>query len=418
MRFVEGIELSGLASVLAVGIALLYAARVLRGSAGADDASGGMLRFTGQVLLAVGLLGGSFVVAGELGFFAWLIVMGIWIRAAVHYRAVQRQNLFSALTLAVDSGMPLGPIVAALAREQDGALAQNAQQLAARLDQGVPLADALRESRHMLPREALMAASVGFETGDLNSSLRAIIHANQFDRSALQPVITRSLYLVLIVAYTVFLVSFMEIKIAPSYQKIFSDFSSSTPPIFSIVVQGAAAVAGLGVLLPLVLVGVLVWNWLQWRGTLMPRLPGLRRIIRWVDMAPVLRLLAVAVERERSLVRVLLSIARHHPKHSMRTRVRQVVAEIDNGHGWQESLRRRRLIRPAEEAVLKAAQHTGNLPWALEEMAEAFERRAALRLRAISQMALPLAMIPIGLFIALVGVAYFSPIAKLIQDLS
>ena len=46
------------------------------------------------------------------------------------------------------------------------------------------------------------------------------------------------------------------------------------------------------------------------------------------------------------------------------------------------------------------------------------ERKAALRLRALAQIVLPLVMLPIGVLVAVVSTAHFSPIMKLITDLS
>src|ERR1041384_4212492 len=118
MNFTESTQVTGVASVLVLSGSLLAMARVMRLIGGATDAGQRVLRHTGYVLLAVGLLGAWVLIGGGFGLFAWLLTMGIWIRGAMHYRALQRRNLFSALVLGVQRQMPLSPVARAVAAEQ------------------------------------------------------------------------------------------------------------------------------------------------------------------------------------------------------------------------------------------------------------------------------------------------------------
>jgi type II secretory pathway component PulF len=158
--------------------------------------------------------------------------------------------------------------------------------------------------------------------------------------------------------------------------------------------------------------------WLQWRGTLRPRLPILRRIVTWVDMGPVLRVIALAVRHDRPLPNVLVTISRLHPKRSMRSRMRRVVRDLNDGMAWQGSLRRKRLIDATDEAILTSASRSGNLEWALTQMADGYERRANYRLQALSQTVVPLLIVPLGLGTAAIAISYFAPLTVLIRSLS
>ncbi len=418
MTYQNVAELSGVASVLVAGASLLCVVAVLRAAHVEAGAAIAIVRYTAYMLVAIGLLGASFLSAGELGFLLWLVAMGIWIRAAMHYRAVQRRNLFSALALAVERQMPLAPMALAVAAEQEGGFSERVRMLATRLEHGTPLPQALRQSRGIFPPEAILAASVGFETGDLRGALQATTYATEFDRSTLQPIMARVSYMMVIIVSLIGILTFLEIKVAPSYVKIFDDFGSPLPASFGFLIHAANILAPLSFLVPLALVilGILVW--LQWRGTIYPILPGLRRIVNWVDMAPVLRVLALAARRNRPLVGVLRATTQHYPKWSVRSRMWHVLGDLDNGLSWQDSLRSRGLMRRQDAAILSAAERSGNLSWALTEMAEGFERKAALRLRGLAQVVLPLVMLPIGVLVALVAVAHFTPIVKLITDMS
>ena len=94
------------------------------------------------------------------------------------------------------------------------------------------------------------------------------------------------------------------------------------------------------------------------------------------------------------------------------------MTEIKEGCAWQSSLQIERLIGPADRAILAAAQRSGNLSWALDEMADSYQRKANYRLQALGQVVLPLLMLPLGLLVCVLAVAYFAPLTKLIEDLS
>jgi type II secretory pathway component PulF len=416
--FADSIQLSGLASVFVVGVSLLAAAHVLKTMAGEADASRRLLRYTGFVLIAVGLLGSCLMAGGFWGLVALLIAMGVWWRGATHYRAAQKRNLFSALALAVEKQMPLAPMALAFAHEQEGGFADRAYALAQKLEAGASLSDAIVRSSRTLPPEAALAAHVAAESGDLPGAFSATTYNSVFDRTLLRPVMLRLIYV--FPAMLIFL-AYMKIKIEPSMAAIFRDFDTDLP-LLTRGVMGLTGTAGTMIttffLLMVAMIVLTVLAWLQWRGTLQPRLPGLKRTINWVDMGAVLRVLALAARSNRPLPNVLHAISRFHPKRSIRNRMRWVVRDTNNGRPWQESLQRQRLLGATDAALLAAAQRSGNLSWALGEMAESFERRATHRLQALAQIVLPVMLLPVGICVLLLAVAYFSPLTLLIENLS
>ncbi len=367
-------------------------------------------------------------------------------RAAIRYRAVQKRSLFSALALAVQKQMPLVPMALAFADEQEGSFALRARELAELLEHGVSLPESLRRLPGTLPPESALAASIGMESGDLAGALHATTYGSVFDRTLVQAVVARGLYLILVVMFLVTVLSFMQIKILPAWIKIYDDFGTVFPqgplaangpldgqwaeaivddlafgwlPTAPVMTAKIAVYMILATMMATLVVSwILLYVWLQWRGTLVPRMPGLRRIIRWVDMGPVLRVLALATRLGRPLPGMIYAIAKFHPKRYVRNRMWAVMRDIDSGQAWQESLRRRRLIGATDAAILSAAERSGNLNWALGQMAESFERKAGYRLQAQSQLVAPLLILPLGILIALVAVSYFIPLSMLIRSLS
>lgn len=425
---VPGVELSGVASVLIAGATLLFCANLLVMLASTATALSGLLRFCGLTLLAVGISASCLLVPGFWGIVGWLAVIFVWVRGAVHARAVDRRNLQSAILLSAERSLPLPPVIRAFAQEQDSGHGACARELANQLEHGMPLASAIWLTPGALPREAALAVKVGEDTGDLLGAMRAADSSPLLERTLARPVLLRLAY---VLPAMLLFVLFMKIKIEPSFIKIFEDFDQPMPP-FSQMVFGVPFVShfwpsfasdALNILILLVVLtgmAVVVLSILvvlQWRGTWRPWLPVLRPIITWIDTAPLLRLMALETRHSRPLVSIN-TLARLHPKAAMRGRLQAIVRDLNNGASWQQSLRQRRLLGAADLAVLSAAERAGNLSWALDETADSFERRANYRLQALAQVVMPLLLLPVALLAAVMVVAYFLPLTNLIWSLS
>lgn len=430
VKFLEapGVELSGVASVLIAGATLLFCANLMVMLISSATALSGLLRFCGIVLLAVGMTGACLIVPGFWGVVGWVAVMFVWIRGAYQYRAMERGNLLGAVMLAVDRQLPLPPLIRAFAQEQDSGHSASARQLADQLDRGMPLASAIWLIPGALPREAALAVKVGEDTGDLLGAMRATNASPIFERTLARPVMLRLAY---VVPAMLLFVLFMKVKIEPSLIKIFDDFDQPTPP-FSQLVFGVPLVSHfwpslasdvssvlvlLAVFSALALVVLSVLVVLQWRGVWRPWLPVLKPIVNWIEVAPLLRLIALEARNARPLT-AFNTLSRLHPKAAVRRRLQAIVQDLNNGVPWQQSLRQRRLLSAADLAVLSAAERAGNLPWALDETADSFERRANYRLQALAQVAMPLLLLPVALLAAVMIVAYFLPLTNLIWSLS
>ena len=248
--------------------------------------------------------------------------------------------------------------------------------------------------------------------------MRATTYDDVFDRTLVRPVLLRFFYVV--PAMLIFL-TWMKLKIEPSMVKIFADFDTQLPTITRQVMRSTSSLESTDALLPLLALAallVLLLAWLQWTGRAKANLPVLKRLVRWIDAPVVLRVLALAARRDLPLPPTLRALALAHPKRSMRLRVAAAARDVARGQPWADSLRRAGVIERAEAAILDSAERSGNLPWALDELAESLERRANHRLQALAQVVLPLSLVPAGVLIGLLVVAYFAPLTTLIWKLS
>jgi general secretion pathway protein F len=398
--------------VLIVGTGLLITAAVVRWRGNAADVTRILLRYFGWSFVAAAILVAALLVAGVWGFIGWVVLALAALRGAWRYRQAQKQSLWAGLSLAADKHAPLAPMAFAFADEQGGAFAIQTRHLAQHLQCGADLSQAIARSSGALPAEAALAVRIGDDSGDLCGAMRA----SRGRRSSTLLMPPALMWLLFFVPIGLGAILFVKLRIEPAWNAIISDFDSAPPAV-------TTAVSGLidspMVIYAALMLGVaLLFTWLQWRGTLTPRFPGLKRMIRWIELAPVLRILALVTRRQQPIPQALETIAMWHPNRWIRYRMRGAVRDLALGITWQESLRRRRLLGEADLAVLAAAERNGNLPWALEQMGDSFSRRAEFRLKAWGEFAMPLVVAAFGLMVALFVVAYFIPLVYLINNLT
>ena len=348
---------------------------------------------------------------------AVLMVVG---ETLVKHRASRQYALLWLLTVAAERLIPLVPVVEAFARERGGPFAGRARHLANMLKAGVPLPDALQRLPGLLPADALPAIHVGYESGALAAALRRVSSARDFRQPLWLAMAGRLVYLITLVVFGIGVVAFMMYKIVPSFQAIFSDFDAELPAMTKLLISVSRAIVDWWFLLvPFFMLMVLLvfYVLLRYVGLTQWDLPGMGRLVRRLDAANVLDTLALAAEHRRPLPEAFATLARTYPKAAIRGRLRGVLADLQRGADWCESLFARGLIKRPDRAILQAAQRAGNLPWALREMADSNRRRLAYRLYALVQLLFPPFILAIGAAVMFIVVSLFVPLVSLIEAL-
>jgi type II secretory pathway component PulF len=408
------------------GVALKITVRAMfrRQSLAVMDPMQMLLSQAGTILLVLALVGGA---VGLLGAWWMLIpvplVMGIAVFMAIdRYRHGEHRALLWSLASAARLGIPLAEAARAYADENLGDSGLRAMALARGLEQGLSLSAAILSARLRVATPVLLAIRLGENLGTLGPAMGQQLDDSAEIDGAMRGVLARFFYLGNVAAIGTFVIIFIMLKVMPVFERMFDEFGLKlpAPTVLAVNISKFSVDYGPVLVAPLVLAaGLFFLSGLLFFLGLFPRdLPLVWRVFKRYDGALVLRGLALAVRRGLPLPQGLALVGSAYPIQHIAVELTGVLALVQQGRDWRQALLGAGLISHADAAVLAAAERTGNLAWALEEMCESALRRLVYRVQAALQMIFPAAIAVLGCVVGLFVIAVFLPLIALIQGLS
>ena len=407
-----------------IGIAVLWSLRLAYRNRGAraDDPVRLVLTIAGWLLILAGILGTAFQTFVIFAPLAWGIILDTVLLSVANYRQAERRTLLRCLAAAAARGIPLEQAARAFSLERSDELGLRAARLAELLESGMPLSLCLAETRTRLPIDVDLAVRIGVDTGDFASAIASIPKSDDDAEWQLRAMLERFFYLSFVGCVLMGILTFVMLKIVPVFAKMFEEFDLELPDI----TQACIAVSEFSVqywpcvMLPLyVLVfGPFLRRMVAYFGGSADHLSIFSGWLRRRDTALLLRALAFSVRQQRPISSMVGLLAHHYPRRGIRKRLRRAGQAIERGEHWCHAFQRARLIRRADSAVLIAAERSGNLEWALEEMADSNLRGLTYRFRMIGNVLFPIVLFVFGIAIAFFVIGLFVPLVELIQGMT
>lgn len=341
---------------------------------------------------------------------------------AVRARSAGQDAALWALAIATERGMPHASALQALAEMRRGMARRRLRSLAALLDAGAPLPEAIGLVPGVLPRDAEVLIAVGWKTGRLPEALRTAARVRAEGRPLQAQALARVGYYALALLLITTVAWFLLYFILPKFEAIFKDFDTRLPDVTVAVIAASHTLVrwGAPLLLLMVLANVAVVLAVPAMGLgwVPAAIPFSERLLLGERSATMLRALAWVAEAEQPLPLGVAALVRYHPAGWFRTRLERALVDLSDGADCWRALRDRGLLRPADAALLDAARRAGNLPWALRTTAENCLRRGRFRLEAWIHGLTLLVLAGLGTLVLFLTTAFFMPLVALIQSLS
>lgn len=356
-----------------------------------------------------------------------VIVIGV----SVNIQIVERLDVLAFLYFFALVALAAVPGIAVLNQNQrkESILLRLHEQVAA----GAPLSDAMAQLDRFFPRFYADMVRIGEESGRMadcldelgDETLRAILLGRR--------VRANGVYLGVVFAGQVIIVTFIHVKILPVFAEIFSEFGTELPR----VTQSLIGVSDFVLYhIPHMLIGLTVALFLfvvflRWSrrnafsaraaGTLLFALPGLRglAIRRNLAAAAVMleKLLRAGVPMDRALE--MVSEAEVHPLY--RSALRRVRARVLEGEPLADALDAERCFAPVPKSfrgMVAVGERSGLLPDALARIADMYRHIADTRAAIVSDMLLPFGVLVLAAITLTVQLSLYSTLAALVNTMA
>ncbi|MCH7753250.1 MAG: type II secretion system F family protein, partial [Planctomycetes bacterium] len=228
--------------------------------------------------------------------------------------------------------------------------------------------------------EQFLAIRFGDQSGTLSATLANLLKAEH--QAAMQVSIRlrqTMFYITITVTILILMLSFMMIKIVPSFQAIFDDFELELPSLTILLISISNFAVNYWYLIALVLLAV-VWVFRAetsrrfFRRVLSSRVVPTVVALRSADL---LDMLSVTLRSGRPLAGALSTLARHHFDSFIRHKLLFVRNEVEQGADVWHSMATARLITPAEAQALESSTSVDSRAWTLVRLARLKRNRVA-----------------------------------------
>ena len=334
--------------------------------------------------------------------------------------ASKQTLLLRVLCVAIPQRLEIAPLVVCLAEEHRGRYRRRLLRLAKHLDEGTSLPDSLEQIPGTLSDEQILNIRLGMQSGTLNETFqRMLAEQTSSGKNLVHRIRQMSTYATFIGSIFLLVLSFISIKIIPSFVLIFEDFSLDLPRISQYFIR--IIVAFVNNWLPIVL-AVLFVVWLLKSET---SRRFFRRHVLSRFLPPVIQLrsasllnqLGIAHQAGRPLPGILSSLARYHYDSTIRKKLLFVRNEVEQGADIWNSMRTVHLVTPAESQTLSCPVPADCKSWTLHRLADAKRQHVATRLELFIQILQPLVVVFLAAIVLFAAVACLAPMFNMIEAL-
>jgi general secretion pathway protein F len=348
-------------------------------------------------------------------------------RASKRLTDAEAAMLAEQLSGVARAGLPLPGGLRAMAEELPGGrLHAVLINLAAWLEQGVPLDRALEQMGPQLPGHLRGLVLAGMRSGRLGEVLAQYVRYHSLAHQLRRNTASSLAYPAALGIVFLGVFSFMIVGVVPKFKKIFMDFGINLPHVTLSLVAlsdwvihfGPALLMFLAIGLPVgfVLARVMLGP-PQWQ-RLMYRTPLVGSMWRWTGLAQFARLLAMLVESELPLPTALRLAGGGVQDAEVADAASQMACEVEAGCSLAASETRRHRFPGGLAQSLQWGESAHSLAESLCTAAEMLEGKATLHAEFLFRVAPPLTMILLVFLLGFVVMALFLPIIGIINALS
>jgi type II secretory pathway component PulF len=378
--------------------------------------------FEGHIEVLIGLL------------IAFLISVGFGLSVSLMQRRAGMQEAFiEMVAISRQTGLPLAVGLSSFAPQCGRSYSRSLVRLRSQIESGMSLSDGVAVTYGVLPLEQRVHFRVAEFNGSRAESMQRIAR-NRFLRiESLKPLYDSIIYYLVVVWQVSIIIMFLSYFVSPKMQAIFKDLGVYHPPIteyFLSITYGTAfnfiryPILGFLLFASLrmtpVIIGFLI-IYLSWLFNSGRGMGFFGRFVPWMttsERAGILRGLADTIRCNNPLDECLRIFSDWSMRKQVRRRCLKARRAMLAGTDWIESLIDEGILKQSEKGLIATSAEAGRASWALDQLAEAIEKRQWYRYRLLTEFLSPVMTLLIAGVVLLTASAFFAPLVKVIQILA
>jgi type II secretory pathway component PulF len=332
----------------------------------------------------------------------------------------------SQVSQTVRAGLPLESGIRALAEQTASGRTRRALlELSDKLEQGIPLVDAMAESQARLPRSMSALVEAGMETGRLDTVMQYSVEQSQRAGWLRQQIWMSMAYPIFLLWFASDICAFVLITIIPQFKNIFNDFGTELPGLTLALVGLSDAALTVGwwpILLFMPLLGLAWIPFLALGRTRLGRrwstsIPLLGSVFRLATLSDFCQILAILMESNLPFPKALRFAAHASDDYWLGRKCTLVAHAMEEGATPDEAA----MLAGMPNSLTQVFRHASSdrtVVEALRGLADLYAARCSVSSRLVGSLFEPFAVILVVGFAGLTAIAVFMPLIKLLNDLS
>jgi type II secretory pathway component PulF len=324
----------------------------------------------------------------------------------------------------VQSGMPLTVALNSMTHlESKGISAEVSCNLKQEVTEGKSLSDAMAKQPRVFSDLYINMVRAGEQSGSLVEVLRRM--ANHFQQFAeVQAKITSALiYPAMVVCMGILLVAFFMFVMMPQFTKIFEGFNIPLPLPTRMLIGLSKFLLGYWWLLGLVTI-VAIILFMRFKASE----AGGRKLDEWKMKAPVIgkvinlnlfgqfaRTLGTLLQNGVPVLTALKITEQVLPNRLIREAVAKTREAVTDGKTLAQPLQQSKIFPQLMVDLVRIGEETGDVPAALNNLADTYEGELAIALRLMTQLLEPVLILAMGGIVAFLLLSIFLPLFRLIS---
>ncbi len=326
----------------------------------------------------------------------------------------------------LQSGMPLTVALNSMTHlETRGIPAEVTRGLKQEVSEGKGLSEAMAKQPHIFSELYINMVRAGESSGSLVEVLRRMAtHFQQF--AEVQAKLTSALiYPAMVICMGIFLVGFFMFVMMPQFTTIFTGFAIELPLPTRMLIAISEFLIGYWWLLGLVII-VAVILFFRFKASEV----GGRMLDEWRMKAPVLgkivklnlfgqfaRTLGTLLQNGVPVLTALKITEQVLPNRLIKEAVAKTREAVTDGKTLAQPLAQSKIFPQLMVDLVRIGEETGDVPGALNNLADTYEGELQIGLRLMTQLIEPVLIVVMGIVVAFLLLSIFLPLFKLISSI-